>query len=490
MAKANGASHAEAEDGVQMDSWVRDTPWFVVKGCTGSGKTYFVEHLKAQIEASGSTVVYVPQYPMFKPQLTVRCFINMMPVKREVKQDLIANLQLMQVPTESGFIGGKMMGMMDLPGLSGGQRKKMMLAVSVATAINFQCPFVIMDEPFAGIDEPSMEAVLQVMAQASEVVPNLKFIVVTHDHFELLPAAASLLRVKDRLVTSSNSFSSSNGVAAQQFASTLLKVANSKAARRPFFDFYIVSRHFREHEYALPLVAYIVFAFLLGEAAVNFPGSLPGGFGEQVFVFLKMFMLEYPHFGSIVNYCFKRGQHMEDFYLNITHRKYPIAETIVIAFLQQAVLLSVATLVMSRVSDFWWINWKVVFVDFLYTSHTTIAYYMLPMITPNPILAMILLFPYVCIWCFLSGVLLPTAWFADGVKWLPFLSPVFHVGCAYTHVTDKIELLGTECWSSLPAHLALVSPFFILVLVGTIAVHCMDVHSGRKLRRALASAEG
>jgi len=471
-----------SKEPVDLARWVSDKDWWVVKGSTGSGKTFFVEHLKDLINADGKPVVYVPQFPMFKPQLGTMTFLNMLPLTKEAREKLYSNLAAMEVPT-NGKVGGKVMGMIELPGLSGGQRKKMLLAICIAVATSWQCPFIVLDEPFAGIDADSMDAVLKAMTQGQTTVPGMKYIIVTHDHFDLLPSTAVLLQVKDRVVRSSNGYDKHNGEAAVQFATGLTAGMTAAPKPRPLVDLYLIKRHFLEVEFGMPLMAHIIFSLLLGVATVNYEGGLPGMGMDTVYVFMKLFLLEYPHFGSIINYCFKRSQHMEDYFLNITKRDYGILETMIIALIQEICLVALATAIMSGVSGLWWINVEVFLVDLWYSFVTCTAYFLLPIIVPNPIMAMGSIFPYVCVWGFLNGVLLPRVYYWEPVKWLAFLSPIYNVACSYRQVTDKIQVADAECSDSLFLHMLFINPFGWAVALGIAVKWMRSSRKSRNLRK-------
>merc|ERR1712176_398123 len=120
---------------------------------------------------------------------------------------------------------------------------------------------------------------------------------------------------------------------------------------------------------------FVLFSILLGLAVINYDGGLPSDpYGpefwpgaETVFVFLKLFVLEYPCFGSIINYCYKRGQHMEDYNMNITSKNFAMIETVIIAFLQQSLLALICNGILCATSGFWWISYKVLLIDIWYT---------------------------------------------------------------------------------------------------------------------------
>lgn len=477
---------------VTMPKWLADSDWWVVKGSTGSGKTFFVEHLKNIISADGKPVIYVPQYPMFKPQLSVQRFLNLLPLTKEARSELFTNLEEMKVPTDCR-IGGKLMGMIDLPGLSGGQRKKLLVAVCVAIAHSWQCPFVVLDEPFAGIDEKSMDAVLSVMRRGQTKVPGLKYIVVTHDHFDLLPDSAQLLEVKDRQVSTKGDYECANGEAAEQLASGLIANMTAAPKRRPLVDMYLVKRHFMELEFGVPLVAYMIFGLLLGCTTANYKGHLPDLGMDVVFVYMKMFLLEYPHFGGIINYSFKRSQHLEDYYLNVTARKFGILETLLIATIQQFALTALVTGILCMSNSFWWISPSVFFIDAWYAIVTAAAYFLLPILVPNPIIAMASIFPYVCVWGFLNGALVPRMDYAHALSWTCVLSPVYHVACAARIVTDKIEIVvqSAECTDELWLHLLFINPLAWAVAAGIAAKLILRMRKKSALRRkAVTQPEG
>ena len=153
---------------MKLETKIGENQAFVIRGATGSGKTWFVERL-AQLLAK--KVVLVPQYPLFKPQLKVDQFLNLLPLENASRAKLREDLQKMGVPLEKR-IGGKLMGMLDIPGLSGGQRKKLLLALSVQLAMARRAKAIVLDEPFAGIDADSMETVLDSVSATSLLFSN------------------------------------------------------------------------------------------------------------------------------------------------------------------------------------------------------------------------------------------------------------------------------------------------------------------------------
>lgn len=84
----------------------------------------------------------------------------MLPLHSSARKKLLNALAIMNVPSHKR-IGGKLMGMLDIGGLSGGQRKKLLLALAVQLALARKAKAIILDEPFAGIDVKSMPLVLK-----------------------------------------------------------------------------------------------------------------------------------------------------------------------------------------------------------------------------------------------------------------------------------------------------------------------------------------
>jgi len=468
VASPDGTMVSQREHKLEdMDAWVKSTSWWLLKGPTGSGKTYFVEQLMLGISARGKDFVYVPQYPMYKPQLGVMQFVNLLPLSKETRAEMLASMEEMEVPTK-GLIGGSLYGMLTLPGLSGGQRKKFYVALSVAVAKQYQCQYIIMDEPFAGINEASMKAVVAVMQKAS-AVSGLKVMIVTHDHFDMLAGAStsSILQCVDRTVVSDNGFAKPNGEAAGMFIESMVAAAaGSQGPKRPLLDLYVIKRYFLEQEFGFPLMAYVIFGVLLGLVVTEYNDGLPGYGYDVAYVFLKGFALEFPHFGSIINYCFKRSQHMEDFYLGITRSKYSVAELVIISVIQATVLVPLFTAILCGICSFWWVNIDVSLCDYWYEAISTIGYFLLPLVCPNPILAMACILPNVCVWGFTNGVIFPTDDMWVGTRWTAYFSTIYNLSCAYKEVSDgKLVYQGTNCLDSLPLHLFLSCTFTWVVML-------------------------
>jgi len=466
-----------------LSSAMRDTllkhQWWIIKGATGSGKTFFLECMKHELKNAGEDVVFVSQYPMFKPQVPVMRFLKMQPFSSQIHQDMLKNLGDMEVPLQ-GLVAGKMLGMLDMKGLSGGQRKKLLIALAVATASQFQSKFIIMDESFAGIDFNSMKSVTQVLQSALVASPGLKIVFSTHDHFETFKEmfkgkdTATIVHVEDRLVsvqTESLAYTRDNKIAATEFVHGMSSTRGSVTPKH-LIDFYVIKRHFIEQEPVLPIVQTMLFALLLGLTVVNYDEGHPSTTwpgAEVVYIFMKAFILEYPLFGGIINFCYKREQHFEDFYLNTSSSRFCCAETIIVAVIQQCLIVLVATGILCAIkSDFWWLNGWVMLIDMWYATFAAIGYLLLPIVIPNPILAMASIFPYVCVWAFANGILLPKGEMWDGMQWMTAFSPLFNIGCAYKHATDgkKILLPGSTCYDSIVPHILVVTPFPWIVCIG------------------------
>jgi len=395
---------------------------------------------------------------------------------------MLKSLEEMEVPTK-GLVGGALYGMLNLPGLSGGQRKKLLIAVTVALATQFKCPYIIMDEPFAGINEGSMAAVINVLKKAETAVPGVKFMVVTHDHFDMLSGSSSILRMLDRNVIADNGFAKPNGEAAQVFLEALVENSVVPAVPRPWVDLYVIKRYFIEQEFGFPFFSYVLFALLLGLVVLEYKGGLPGMGHDVVYVFLKCFAMEFPHFSGVVNYCFKRGQHMEDFYLGATKSKYTVIEQVIISLIQASVCLSIFTAILCGVSNFWWVNIRVSLIDLWYESISTIGYFLLPILCPNPILAMACILPYVCVWGFTNGVMFPRNDMWAGTRWTSTFSPLYNIACAYREVGDgKLLFLGTDCYDSMWLHMFLSCFFTWCIMAGVLVKVVLDKRNAAKKR--------
>ncbi|KAJ8602989.1 hypothetical protein CTAYLR_001505 [Chrysophaeum taylorii] len=486
----------------ELESVVASHQAFIVRGATGSGKTWFVQKL-TELLGDGN-VVLIPQYPMFKPQLPVKTFINMLPLHTPAREQLFADLEAMGVPTNKR-IGGKLMGMLDVPGLSGGQRKKMLLALAVQLAITRNAKAMVLDEPFAGIDAASMETVLAVLKEVQQF-RSIKLFLVTHDHFRLIENAfvgTPHLNIDNRILQVGQSSNSGDTFTASRAITRQIKTLpkNEKPDAGSWIDTYVVKRHFIEGEHMLPTFTIIVFGILCGVMAGNYKGGgqslelfccrfvvpLCTCRGEgiepfsSVFSFLKVFMLEYIHFGSILNYCFKRGQHLEDVGLLLTRKRDAIVETIVIAAIQSVTLgFLLNGLLIALAPRFWWINSNVIFVDVYYALQVQVAYTLLPVLqsnpVPNPLITMASIFPYVAVWGFANGTLLPRDMALKNARWLAFLSPMYHFGCADVKAANgELSLPGSNCKTT-GIHLAFISPLLIFVIVAMAYVqikHCI-----------------
>ncbi|KAJ8604910.1 hypothetical protein CTAYLR_004339 [Chrysophaeum taylorii] len=456
----------------ELESVVASHQAFIVRGATGSGKTWFVQKL-TELLGEGN-VVLIPQYPMFKPQLPVKTFINMLPLHTPAREKLFADLEAMGVPTDKR-IGGKLMGMLDVPGLSGGQRKKMLLALAVQLAMTRNAKAMVLDEPFAGIDAASMETVLTVLKEVQEF-RAIKLFLVTHDHFRLIENAfigTPHLNIDNRILQVGQSSDSGDTLTASRAITRQIKTLpkHDKPDAGPWIDTYVVKRHFIEGEHMLPTFTIIVFGILCGVMAGNYKGGGQSrGEGiepfSSVFSFLKVFMLEYIHFGSILNYCFKRGQHLEDVGLLLTRKRDAILETIVIAAIQSVTLgFLLNGLLIALAPRFWWINSNVIFVDVYYALQVQVAYTLLPVLQPNPLVTMASIFPYVAVWGFANGTLLPRDIALKNARWLAFLSPMYHFGCADVKAANgELSLPGSNCKTT-GIHLAFISPLLIFVIV-------------------------
>jgi len=351
-------------------------------------------------------------------------FLSLLPLKAAGREQLLQDLKEMDVPTDK-LIGGKLMGMLDIPGLSGGQRKKLLLALSVQMALARNAKAMVLDEPFAGIDGDSMPGVLQVLKRVERQREDVKVFLVTHDHFQLIEdafpgtpelkidhrelrvasagkhAQVGVLEEESSSDDHLNTAEAANVMAQSIHSASERRTKEEKPTKPPLLDWYVVKRHFYEGEQMLPTFTIIVFGVLSGVATGRYQG-----FGEgivplsSIFAFLKVFMLEYIHFGSILNYCYKRGQHLEDVGLMVTSKKDAIAETVVIATIQSVALAFLLNGLLIAIGPrFWWVNSNILFIDAFYALLTQVAYTLLPVVQPNPLITMGSIFPYVAVWC-------------------------------------------------------------------------------------------
>mmetsp|Transcript_7270 Transcript_7270/g.22169 ORF Transcript_7270/g.22169 Transcript_7270/m.22169 type:complete len:513 (+) Transcript_7270:113-1651(+) len=452
----------------ELENAVLRNQAFIIRGSTGSGKTWFVEKLA---ELLGEGVVLVPQYPLFKPQLRVDMFINMLPLHGPARAKLKQDLDKMGVPIDKR-IGGKLMGMLEVSGLSGGQRKKLLLALAVQLALARNAKAMVLDEPFAGIDAASMPLVLEVLQEVN-VFKDVKIFLVTHDHFQLIEDAfpgTPLLKIDARqLQVSGGSAGTCDTLSSSQLvAKTILEQPSvRKPPSPPLVDTYVVKRYFVEGEQFLPTFTTIVFGCLSGMATAAYNGNGNGIVAfSSIYAFLKIFMLEYIHFGSILNYCFKRGQHLEDFNLMLTRKRDAILETVIIAAIQSVTLAFLLNGILVGIgARFWWVNSNVLFIDAFYALLTQVAYTLLPVIQPNPLITMGSIFPYVALWGFFAGYLLPRDMALKNARWLTLLSPTYHFACANAKASNgQIKLPGSNC-KKIGIHLAFISPLLLFVIV-------------------------
>jgi ABC-type Mn2+/Zn2+ transport system ATPase subunit len=473
MQAIHGTSDKPIKEGM---SELFQKPWWICKGATGSGKTFFLHNLQLYLKHAGVDCCYVAQYPMFKPQVLISHYLRMLPLNPDIKKDLVDSLEMMEVPMPKGkIIGGKLMGMIELKGLSGGQRKKLYIGLTAAVACQFKLAVIVMDEPFAGIDAASMINVTKVLQKAEKQVPGIKFVVSTHDHFDTFGEFATVIDVTDRTVRVANGYSADNLTAALDFEEGLVAASTVKSVSGSFIDFYVIRRHFIEQEFGMPMMVYVIFGTFLGLVLNRYDAGKPSQPGHPdfwpswstIFVFMKLFVLEYPCFGSIVNYCFKIAQHQEDYGLSLTKKYYAIFETVVIAIVQQSILVCIATLMLWATSDgFWWVSGKVLLIDIWYGVFSFIGYTLLPVVIPNPMLAMSSLFPYVVCWGFTNGILLPKEYIWVGIRWLTIFSPVWHVACAYHHAEpDIFPFEKAECGDSIVWHIVFICSFTWVILL-------------------------
>lgn len=450
----------------EMETAVLKHQAFIIRGSTGSGKTWFVSKLA---ELLGEGVVLVPQYPLFKPQLKVSHFLNMLPLNAQSRQGLLSDLEKMGVPVDK-MMGGKLMGMLEVPGLSGGQRKKLLLALAVWLALSRNAKAMVLDEPFAGIDAASMPTVLDVLKRI-EAAKDVKLFLVTHDHFKLIDEAFSgtpQFSVDNREMCVDNSVAKSDTLSSAQLVALTINSLPDvrKPPSPPVLDTYVVKRYFVEGEHFLPTFTIIVFGVLSGVSVGNYHGHGNGILQySSIYPYLKAFMLEYIHFGSILNYCFKRSQHIEDFNLMLTRKRNSILEIVVIAVLQSVTLAFVLNGLLIGIGPrFWWVNSNMLLIDAYYALLAQIAYTLLPVIQPNPLITMACIFPYIALWGFFAGYMLPREFAIKGSRWLTYFSPTYHFACACAKGSGgQIELPGSNC-KSIGIHLAFISPLLLFVI--------------------------
>mmetsp|Transcript_2520 Transcript_2520/g.7491 ORF Transcript_2520/g.7491 Transcript_2520/m.7491 type:complete len:478 (-) Transcript_2520:225-1658(-) len=435
-------------------------------------------------------------------------FLSLLPLKAAGREQLLLDLKEMDVPTDK-LIGGKLMGMLDIPGLSGGQRKKLLLALSVQMAVARDAKAMVLDEPFAGIDADSMPRVLQVLKRV-ESQRDTKVFLVTHDHFQLIEdafpgtpelkidhrelrvasagkhAQVGVLEEESSSDDHLNTAEAANVMAQSIHSASERRTKEEKPTKPPLLDWYVVKRHFYEGEQMLPTFTIIVFGVLSGVATGRYQG-----FGEgivplsSIFAFLKVFMLEYIHFGSILNYCYKRGQHLEDVGLMVTSKKDAIAETVVIATIQSVALAFLLNGLLIAIGPrFWWVNSNILFIDAFYALLTQVAYTLLPVVQPNPLITMGSIFPYVAVWGFFNGFLIPREYALKNSRWLTVFSPTYHYACAAAKASGgQLQLTGSGC-KKIGIHLAFLSPLMLFALLCIFYVSVRDARHAKKDRIA------
>merc|ERR1712187_391226 len=102
-----------------------------------------------------------------------------------------------------------------------------------------------------------------------------------------------------------------------------------------------------------------------------------------------------------------------------------------ISVIQACVLVPLFQAILCGICNFWWVNIDIALIDLYYETVSTIGYFLLPILVPNPILAIACLLPYVCVWGFTNGILFPRNEMWPGTRWTAALSPLYNIACAY-----------------------------------------------------------
>jgi len=435
-------------------------------------------------------------------------FLSLLPLKAAGREQLLLDLKEMDVPTDK-LIGGKLMGMLDIPGLSGGQRKKLLLALSVQMAVARDAKAMVLDEPFAGIDADSMPRVLQVLKRV-ESQRDTKVFLVTHDHFQLIEDAfpgTPVLKIDHRqlhVVAAAASKQAQVGVSAVEaedpdddrlntaVAANIMAQSihsasargrkNAKPQKPPLVDPYVIKRYFVEGEQMLPSFTILVFGTLSGIAAGRYHGHGNGILGLSItFAFLKAFMLEYIHFGLILNYAYKRAQHIEDVNLMVTMKKDAIVETVIIASVQAIALAFLLNGLLIAIGPrFWWVNSNILIIDAFYALLVQCAYTLLPIVQPNPLITMGSIFPYMSAWSVYNGFMIPREYALKNSRWFTLFSPTYHYACAAAKASGgQIAFPGSNC-GKLGIHLAFLSPLLLFTVACIVFINVRDALSTKK----------
>ena len=180
--------------------------WVVLAGPNGSGKTTLVQHFNALLEPDGGTVTVDGTAPAADP-LSARTTVGM--VFQSPRDQFVAATVGADVafgPENLGLDHGEIdrrvedalaaVGLGDrredrIDALSGGEQAR----VAIAGALSMEPEYLVLDEPFAGLDWPAYRSVI---AHLDELyVAGTALIVVTHDVRDVLEPADRVVGLVD-----------------------------------------------------------------------------------------------------------------------------------------------------------------------------------------------------------------------------------------------------------------------------------------------------
>jgi len=200
----DGSDAVPAVDGVSLE--IPDGEFLVLCGANGSGKTTLVRHLNALVTADEGRVLVDGEDAAENPVLA-RTTVGM--VFQDPRDQFVAatvaadvafgpeNLGLSRkeidrrVADALGAVGLEGRGGDRIETLSGGERERL----AVAGALAMEPDYLVLDEPFTGLDAPARESVLAHLRALNADGTGL--VVVTHDLRELLDPADRVVCLAD-----------------------------------------------------------------------------------------------------------------------------------------------------------------------------------------------------------------------------------------------------------------------------------------------------
>lgn len=200
----NGTDAIPAVDGVSLT--IPDGEFLVLCGANGSGKTTLVRHLNALLTADEGQVL-VDGTDAAENPVVARTTVGM--VFQDPRDQFVAatvaadvafgpeNLGLSheeidrRVAEALAAVGLEGRGEDRIETLSGGEQERL----AVAGALAMEPAFLVLDEPFTGLDAPARESVLVHLTEINDGGTSL--IVVTHDLRELLDPADRVVCLAD-----------------------------------------------------------------------------------------------------------------------------------------------------------------------------------------------------------------------------------------------------------------------------------------------------